>query len=556
MAVNQLKVSDKWQELCRNKTWPDILEETALRVPDKEALIFQDRRVTYGEYWDKTKQFAKGLHALGVKPGAPVALWMTNRLEWPYCRFGTLKIGAKQILINTRFKTGDLEYVLSHSDAKFLIMEENFFGDINAMGMLKQLCPELETSEPGRLNLARFPKLKAIVCLGSRKQPGGFSLEEMLEIGENVSDEEIKAQLHPDDTCHIIYTSGTTGFPKGVVTPYSINIAFCAISTELFHLDQKSRYLGLVPFFGNIGLWNLQLPMIVGCTLIIADRYSPEDALKFIEKEKITHTILVPTMLVDVLSHPNFAKYDTKSLKHVVSGGAAIPAALIRDAKEKLGIDIMNAYGQVEASGLCLWVPEGETAEHIQYTIGLPMPHGEVTIRDPKTNNELPVNQEGEICTREVFPGSQHMKGYYKDPKLTAETIIDGWLHSGDLGKKDEDGYFRLTGRVKEMYIVGGFNVSPVEVENELLQYPIVEQVAVVGVPDKRLGEVGAAFIRVKPGKTITEKEIIAYSKEKMTNIKVPRYVAFVKDFPINPQGKIQKFKLREQAVKIWHLED
>ncbi|RLA93984.1 MAG: hypothetical protein DRG83_20260 [Deltaproteobacteria bacterium] len=256
-----------------------------------------------------------------------------------------------------------------------------------------------------------------------------------------------------------------------------------------------------------------------------------------------------------MLNHPDFDRYDLSSLKRITCAGAVVPQTLIKMAKEKLGLYLMNIYGLSEASGLSTWVPYGDTPDHVEKSVGLPMPHCELAILDPKTGERLPPGVEGEICTREVFPGSQHMKGYYKQPDLTKETIRDGWLHSGDLGYTDEDGYVYLTGRVKEMFTVGGFNVSPPEIENFLLKHPKIENVAVVGVPDKRLGEVGAAFIKLKSGQKASEEEVINFCKGKIADIKVPRYVFFVNEFPLNPQGKIQKFKLREKAIKELGLE-
>jgi fatty-acyl-CoA synthase len=260
-------------------------------------------------------------------------------------------------------------------------------------------------------------------------------------------------------------------------------------------------------------------------------------------------------MLLDIVNHPNFGKYDLSSLRRIASAGAILPQVLIRTVKEKLGIYLMNIYGLSEASGLSTWVPYGDTVVHIEKSVGLPMPHCELEILDPKTGAILPPGVEGEICTREAFPGSQHMKGYYKKPELTAETIKDGWLHSGDLGLMNEDGYVYLTGRIKEMFIVGGFNVSPPEIENYILKHPKVAGVAVAGVPDKRLGEVGAVFIKLKKGEKATQDEIIGFCKGNIADIKVPRYVFFVDEFPMNPQGKVQKFKLREKAIEDLGLE-
>lgn len=545
----KLQVSNRWRELAQGKTWPDLLKEASLRWPDREALSFMEERVRYAQYWENATEIAKGLYAIGIRPGDHVALWMTNRPEWCYCRFGIYKLGAVMIPINTRYKTEDLDYILKQSDAKALVIENTFLGKIDAMAVLKTLCPELGSSDPWKFNSTQYPLFKRVICLDG-EQNGCFSWEEMVHLGKQVSDKEIEVPLHPDDLIHIIYTSGTTGFPKGVMTTNTNNIAFSAITTEAFHLRLESRYLNLPPFFGNIGLWAMNICVLAGATLIMTERFSPLDALKLIDKEKITHTMFVPTMLGDILSHPDLEKFDLRLLRYIHCGGAYLPSKLIREAKEKFGISVSNAYGLVEAAGLCTWVPMGDTEQHVEGTIGIAMPLCDVTIRDPKTNEQLPPGKEGEICMKEVFPGSCHMKGYYKNPDLTAQTIRDGWLHSGDLGMMDEEGYFRITGRVKEMFTVGGFNISPPEIEDFLRKYPEVQDVAVVGVPDERLGEVGAAYIRLKEGETVSEEKIIEFCREKLANIKVPRYVFFVKELPLNPQGKVQKFKLREQFIK------
>jgi fatty-acyl-CoA synthase len=324
-----------------------------------------------------------------------------------------------------------------------------------------------------------------------------------------------------------------------------------AITKELYGLTSDSRNLNLMPLFGAIGLGDIAWSLGVGGTLVVGpSRFEPEETMKIIQEEKITHCLFVPTMLLDILNHPNFEKYDLSSLKRITVSGAVVPQKLIQMAKEKLGVYLMNIYGLCEASGLSTWVPYGDTPEHIEKSVGLPLPHCELAIMDPKSGEILPAGVEGEICTREVFRGSQHMKGYYKKPELTKDTIRDGWLHSGDLGCMDEDGYIYITGRIKEMFTVGGFNVSPPEIENYILKYPKVASVAVAGVPDERLGEVGAAFIKLKKGEKAIPTEIIDFCKGNIANIKVPRYVFFVDELPMNPQGKVQKFKLREKAVE------
>ena len=557
--MKKLSVSKKWEYFSKQKTWVEIFEDTLEKYPDKEALVFveSNQRITYREYAERVNELAKGLFAIGVRKGMHVGIWMTNRPEWCFARLAIYKLGAIMVPIHTRYKTEELNYVLKQSDIEVLLMEDKFLGKIDAMAMLQELIPSIDTYKPGKINSENFPELKTIICLSEKEYPYIYSLRKILEMGAGIKDEIIATTRNPQDTIHIIYTSGTTGFPKGVVTPSTCNVAYCAIYAELYDFTSESRLLNLMPLFGNIGLGNHTLPLLVGAALIVGpNRFDPEETMKIIQKEKITHCIFVPTMLLDILNHPNLKNYDLRSLRRITCAGAAVPQTLIRMVKEHLGIYLMNIYGLSEASGLSTWVPYGDTPEHMEKSVGLPMPHCRLAILDLKTGKILPLGAEGEICTGEVFPGSQHMKGYYKQPELTEETIKNGWLHSGDLGKIDEDGYVYITGRVKEMFTVGGFNVSPPEIENYILKHPKISSVAISGVPDQRLGEVGAAFIKLKEGEKATSEEIINFCKGKIADIKVPRYLFFVEEFPLNPQGKIQKFKLREKAIKELGLKE
>jgi len=559
MDMKKLEASDRWMKLYKTKTWIDIFEETAKQFAEKEALFFVEtnQRLTYKEYLDKVNEFAKGLFAIGVRKGVHVGIWMTNRPEWCFARLAIYKVGAIMIPYHTRYKTEELKYVLKQSDTRVMFMEDKFLGRIGAMEMLQELIPGIGAYTPGEINSEEFPDLKSVICIGENEYSGTYPLEKVLDMGSEIKDDDINTIRSPDDTIHIIYTSGTTGFPKGVVTPNTCNVAYCSISAELYELNEDSKYLNLMPFFGNIGLWNHTLPILEGCTLVVGgSMFDPKETLEIIESEQITNAIFVPTMLADILNHPEFDKYDLSSLKRITCAGAVLPQTLIKLAKDKLGLYLMNIYGLSEASGLSTWVPYGDTPEHVEKSVGLPLPHCELRILDSNTGERLPVDVEGEICTREVFPGSQHMKGYYKKQELTNETIINGWLHSGDLGKTDKDGYVYITGRIKEMFTVGGFNVSPPEIENYLLKHPKIANVAVIGVPDQRLGEVGATFVKVKKDQDVSVKEIIDFCQGKISNVKIPKYVFFTNKFPLNPQGKIQKFKLKDKAIKELNLEE
>lgn len=547
----KLTVSERWRELSQKYGWPEILESTANKCPDKDALVFYGKKVTYLEYLNEIRALAKGLYSIGVRKGTHVGLWMTNRLEWSYARFAVYKIGAVLIPLHTRYRVEELKYVLGQSDTEVLLMEDKFLGKIDALSVVENLIPGLKTFDQGRVKSAEFPLLRSVVCLSETPHGQLPSYADLVERGKSLSDGEIRASHEPQDTIHIIYTSGTTGFPKGVETPSSCNVAFCTIRAELFDLDDKSRFLNAIPFFGNIGMSNNTLPVLNGGSLVIAGpQFDAKETLELIEKEQITHTIFVPTMLIDILNHPDAEKYNLSTLRRIECSGAPVPQELIRKVRERLGISLMNAYGLSEASGLSTWVPYGDTPDHVEKSVGLPLPHCEAAILNPTTDERLPSNVAGEICTREVFPGSQHMKGYYKQPELTKECIRNGWLHSGDLGYMDEDGYVYITGRLKDMFTVGGFNVSPPEIENFLLTHPSVQNAAVVGVPDERLGEVGAAFVKLKPGLSCKETDLIQFCRGQIADIKIPRYVFFATEFPVTPQGKVQKFKLREKAIE------
>lgn len=552
--VSKLKVSDNWKRIYRDKTWVDILEERAKTTPNVEAIIFEGQRITYGEYLDKVNQFAKGLFALGVRKGDHVGLWMTNRPEWCYTRHAIYKLGAIMVPINTRYKPHEIGYILKQGDISTLVMEQKFLGRIDAVDMLKEVIPELSASKPGEIASTEFPMLKSVVCVDGEFD-GSFSGDEMVTRGSDVSDSDINVPISPDDIIHIIYTSGTTGFPKGILTISSMQMAMIAVLVELWNMKQGDRYLLVLPFFGNIGLCSMSWCIFSGSTLVLANRFRPEDTFSLIEKEQVTHTLLVPTTLIDLMAFPELNKYNINSLKYIASAGAVVPSTLIQKVKQKTGISIMNHYGLAEAAGVLTWVPDGDTEEHINKTVGLALPTCQVAILDPKTDKPLTPGKEGEICCKEILPQSQLMKGYYKMPEITAETIRDGWLHTGDLGKMDEDGYVTITGRLKEMFIVGGFNVSPAEIENYLLRHPKIGNVAVVGVPDQRLGEVGAAFVILKKGQQASEEEIIEFCKDKMSNLRTPRYLFFTQELPLTPQGKVQKFILREQAIKELNLE-
>ena len=535
-----------------DKTWYGVFEDAVDNYPEKEAIVFKDERINYRTYKERVDGFARSLWAMGVRKDDHVAVWMTNRLEWIYTKWAAAKIGAVLIPLNTRYKAHELEYILQQSDCKALIMEERFLGKFDAMGMLKEICPEVDSSKPGEINCRKLPMLKNIACIGDTVPEGCYSLHAFLQKGEKVSEEDISVAVASDDVGTIMYTSGTTGLPKGAMLGHCSHVCCFAIATQLYELEEQHKYLGgVAPFFGNIGMFSFCLPVIAGATAVLMEGFDVEETLGLIDREKVTHTILVPTMLVMLMEHETFSKYDVSSLEVLMCGGAILQRKVTLEALEKFsGLKgLMNAYGLVESSGITSCVRLGASAEVLENTVGTALPYCTIHILDPE-DNELPVGEDGEICTREVIPGCHFMKGYYKSPEQTAEAVRDGYMYSGDMGRIREDGNLQITGRIKDMILVGGFNVYPAEIEGFLIKHPAIVEASVIGIPDPRLGEVPVAFVKTKEGVAVTEEAVIAFCKDKIANVKLPRQVLFADAFPMTAQGKIQKFKLKDIAIK------
>jgi fatty-acyl-CoA synthase len=376
--------------------------------------------------------------------------------------------------------------------------------------------------------------------------------EEVMALGAAQAEDSLaraEAAVRPDDIVDVAYTSGTTGLPKGAMLSHESLIGQITIAAEHLEASEVDRLYWPTPLYHVFGHVTAVLTMLIagGC-LVISDTFEPGQALEIIEREHCTMIYGVPTAFIMMLDHPNFARHDLSSLRTGLIGGSSSPVQLIRDVIEKMGIrGIVSAYGLTEASSCQTMTRLGDAPELVASTVGVAAPFNECGVFDPDTGQALPAGQQGELWVR----GPMVMRGYYKKPEETAKAIDkDGWLHTGDLTTMDENGYFSITGRLKDMFIVGGANAYPAEIENFLFQHPKVKQVYVVGVPDHRLGEVCMAFVELKEGQAATQEEIVEFCKGKIANYKIPRYVRFTNDFPLTPTGKVQKFKLREQAIK------
>ncbi|MCA1062929.1 AMP-binding protein [Rossellomorea sp. AcN35-11] len=529
----------------------DLLEEKARIQPDVDAVVYADRglRWSYHEFNQLCRQAAKGFMKLGIHKGDHIAIWASNTPEWLVSQFSTGKMGAVLVTVNTNYRTAELEYLLKQSDSQTIILMEGFRG-ASYIDMLYDICPELRTSKPGELKSSKLPFLKNVIVLGERSYPGTYSWQDIMDRGQEVPERELEerlASLSPDDVINMQYTSGTTGFPKGVMLTHSnivnngYNIAQC------MRLTKEDRLCIPVPFFHCFGcvLGNLAC-VSVGATMVPLQEFDPEKVLQTVQDEECTALHGVPTMFISELNLPDFERYDLSRLRTGIMAGSNCPIEVMKGVMDKMGAgEITIAYGQTESSPVITQTRTHDPIELKVETVGKALPNVEVKIVEPGSSREVPNGVQGELCTR----GYLVMKGYYKNEEATKLAIDDeGWLHTGDLAVMDEHGYCRITGRLKDMIIRGGENIYPREIEEFLYSHPKVLDVQVIGIPDEVYGEEVMAWIILKEGQTATPNEIKEYCTGKISRHKIPRYIEFTDSYPMTASGKIQKFRLKEQA--------
>ncbi|PWK08423.1 AMP-binding protein [Tumebacillus permanentifrigoris] len=536
-----------------NTTIGNLLDGITAQYPDNEALVYHDRglRYSYREFHSVVSQAAKGLMKLGLQRGEHIAIWATNYPEWVVAQFATAKIGSVLVTVNTSYRAHELEYLLRQSESTTLILMEEFKG-ASYLEMLYDIAPELRECAPGQLQSARLPFLKNVIFLGAEKHPGLFNWSDIMELGRDVADDDLlarQATTEPDDVINMQYTSGTTGFPKGVMLTHNNLINNSRNVVSCLNLTSVDRVCIPVPFFHCFGCSMGTLGAVtVGATMVPLVAYNPLEVLETVQAERCTALYGVPTMFIGELNHPDFNKFDLTSLRTGIMAGSPCPIEVMKAVVDKMGMaEVTIAYGQTESSPVITQTRSDSTIEQRVSTVGYALPNVEVRIVLPGTSEEVPRGVQGELCTR----GYHVMKGYYKNPGATAATIDEeGWLHTGDLATMDEVGYVKVTGRLKDMIIRGGENIYPREVEEFLYTHPAVLDVQVVGVPDERLGEEAAAFVILKEGSTLTPEELRAFCDGQISRFKIPRYIEFVDAYPMTASGKIQKFKLREQAIE------
>lgn len=536
-----------------DKTLGDWLEYWAEKTPDKEYIVYSDRnlRFTWEKFNERVNHMAKGLIAIGVKRGSNVGIWAQNVPDWLTFLYATAKIGAVAVTVNTNYRSEELLYLLNNSDMHTLCMTDGVAGS-NYTDIIYDLVPELKTVQRGNLKSENFPELKNVVYIGQEKYRGMYNTAEILLLGKNVDDNKFKklrALSTSDDVVNMQYTSGTTGFPKGVMLTHH-NITNNGYLTGLhMNFTSDDKCCVCIPLFHCFGVVLATMCCLThGSTQVMVERFDPLVTLASIHKERCTVLHGVPTMFIAQLNHPMFDMFDMRSLRTGIMAGALCPEALMKQVNEKMFMDVTSVYGMTETSPGMTQSRVDDSFQVRLTTVGRDYEFTEVKVLDPETGEECPVGVEGEMCCR----GYNVMKGYYKNPEATAEVIdANGFMHSGDLGVKDENGNYRITGRIKDMIIRGGENISPKEVEDYLYKMSEVQDVQVVAVASERYGEDVGAFIILKENCQLTLEDVRDYCKGHIAKYKIPRYVFFVEEFPMTGSGKIQKFRLREMALEM-----
>ena len=538
-------------------TFSDVLDTMAETYPDQYAFKYPtlDYTRTYAQFRRDVDECAAALISLGVKAGDHVAVWATNVPEWYITFWATTKIGAVLVTVNTAYKIHEIEYLLKQSDTHTLVMIEDC-KDINYKEIIEELCPELKTLAAGEpLYAKKLPFLRNVVTVGF-SMDGCLTYEQMLSRAAMIPHEEVRRRaslVKPDDVCNMQYTSGTTGFPKGVMLTHRNIVNNGKTIGDRMDLSTADRMMIQVPMFHCFGMvLSMTSTMTHGGTLCPIPYFSPKSSLACVHGEHITCFNGVPTMFIAMFNHPDFAKTDFSYMRTGIMAGANCPADLMRRAAEEMNMkEIISVYGQTEASPGCTMGEVNEDIDHRVETVGSPFPGVECKVIDPETGEELPDGQSGEFVAR----GFNIMKGYYKMPEATAQAIdADGWLHSGDICCRTPDGYYKVTGRLKDMIIRGGENLYPREIEEFYLTNPKVRDVQIVGVPDERYGEECCAWVILHKGETADENEMKEYGNASIARHKVPRYFLFVEEFPMNAAGKILKYKMRDESVEILGL--
>ena len=536
-------------------TFGRVLDQLVEEFPDQYAFKYTtlDYTRTYSEFRDDVDRFARALISMGVRAGSKVAIWATNVPAWYITFWAATRVGAVLVTVNTAYKIHEAEYLLRQSDTHTLVMIESAL-DSNYRAIINELCPEISQSKAGApLHCKKLPFLRNVITVGFVQQ-GCLTFEEAMKRADSVPVETLNAMtqnVKPDDVCNMQYTSGTTGFPKGVMlTHYNVvNDGKCI--GDRMGLSTADRMMIQVPMFHCFGMvLAMTASMTHGTTLCPLPYFSAKNSLACINQERITCFHGVPTMFIAMFNHEDYRKTDFSYMRTGIMAGSGCPPELMKRAAQPDEMNmrgIVSVYGQTESSPGSTMSAWTDSLELRTETVGYSFPHVQTKVIDPETGKEVPDGVDGEFCSR----GYHIMKGYYKMPDATNQAIDqDGWLHSGDLARRNPDGTYLITGRLKDMIIRGGENIYPKEIEEFIYTHPAVADVQVIGVPDAKYGEAVMACIILKKGEQLTAEEMTEYIKSHMARHKVPQYIEFVDAFPMNAAGKVLKYKMREEAAE------
>lgn len=533
-----------------NDTIGRVFDATTDRFPERDGLIVRHQgiRWSYREYRQRVDELARGLLQLGIAAGDRVGIWAPNCYQWCLTQYATAKIGAIMVCINPAYRSYELEFALNKVQCKALICAEKFKSS-DYLGMLQQLAPELDSCEPGQLQARKLPHLRCVIRMGEGVSAGMFNFADVCLRGAGVPMAQLTAAgaaLAPTDPINIQFTSGTTGNPKGATLTHLNILNNGKLVGDGMHLSEHDRLCIPVPLYHCFGMVMASLACVThgSAAVFPGDAFEPRATLETVAEERCTALHGVPTMFIAELDLSDFADFDLSSLRTGIMAGSTCPVEVMRRVMDRMHMsEVLIAYGQTETSPVNHMTTVDDSVEKRVSSVGRPAPHCEIKLVDAQ-GRVVPIGEKGEICCR----GYSVMQGYWDDPERSAETIdSEGWLHSGDIGVMDADGYTQVTGRIKDMIIRGGENIYPREVEEFLYTHPHIQEAQVFGVPDDRYGEQVCVWVKLQEGVTLGAEDVREFCRDNITHFKIPRYVHFVEEFPMTVTGKIQKFVMREQ---------